>query len=340
LAAAPTLTAQCCPVVTDGVTITGAGTVASPLVAASLGGGSVTITSPNQTVTVGGTASAPTVDVNWTDADNIEGAQDALAPALTPSGLVTYNDAGNSFQAGGAAGQVPVSNGAGVVTWQTPAAGAAVTVQAFNHSPTSTATTVSAGAADTLGNLILRAGRGLDIVRNGAGDFTIASHQQMQSIYVQDYTTNQYNGAGTAYGTTPVLVTNPVQTFNNATPYPSIVDLSFTFEGAVFFEAAYAPAISIWYYPQININGSGWVDFTPIYADPATYFVNVPAPGNPDVWGDWLWNLRQAFTIAPGGTLTIQTRTQFFMGNNHGAGVIRYIHEGTIISGFQSFELA
>jgi hypothetical protein len=63
------------------------------------------------TVSLGTCTPVPSVPVAC------EEVQDCVATALTPTGLVTYNDAGNSFSAGGTAGQVPISNGNGTVTW-------------------------------------------------------------------------------------------------------------------------------------------------------------------------------------------------------------------------------
>lgn len=85
--------------------------------AQSGGSGLTSLTSPNGTISIAGTLSAPTFDVNVTDPDFVEGAQDAVASALTPTGIVTYNDASNTFLAGGTAGQIPSSNGTGLVTW-------------------------------------------------------------------------------------------------------------------------------------------------------------------------------------------------------------------------------
>lgn len=72
----------------------------------------ITITSPDNTVTVGGTSVAPTLSV---PAETI---QDVAGPFLAVTGLVTYNDGTNSVAAAGAPGQVPVVNGAGGFTYQ------------------------------------------------------------------------------------------------------------------------------------------------------------------------------------------------------------------------------
>jgi hypothetical protein len=53
----------------DGITITGDGTPGSPLVSVGGGGGGDTITSPNSTLTVGGTPTATTLDINLSNAN-------------------------------------------------------------------------------------------------------------------------------------------------------------------------------------------------------------------------------------------------------------------------------
>lgn len=110
-----------------------------------LPGPTVAITSPNGTISVGGTAGNPQLDVNWTDPDTIEGVQDVVGALVTPTGLLAYNDGLGSLSlpAGVLGGMVPtVDVGGATVSYQTPQSWG---TGLLNSSPTSTTTRFSGG---------------------------------------------------------------------------------------------------------------------------------------------------------------------------------------------------
>jgi hypothetical protein len=136
------------------------------LIADGLGGsswqtytpGGISLSSPLLTVSVGGTGSAPTVDVNWSNAVNVEGVQDAIGSMFTPVGFV-YADSTNQISALGSSGQVLTSNGAGVATWVSPAA---VSVPSYNitgRNCDATTSSQSKASTDSL-NFVFTGGQG------------------------------------------------------------------------------------------------------------------------------------------------------------------------------------
>jgi hypothetical protein len=81
--------------------------------------GSIDLTSPNATITVGGTSSAPTVDVNWNDSDNRNGVRAAMATSLVGFNI-EWNGTLGKFVNTAASGLVLVSDGVGGAYWTTP----------------------------------------------------------------------------------------------------------------------------------------------------------------------------------------------------------------------------